>query len=155
MTFSIKDLVTFTEEILIGKTSFLCSVQGNIFFFSIRVFFQGHWWFTGQQGKRRDQLYSILPLSPDHEYSDIYLQLCIWDDYHVFLIASHVVTRLLLDEIYHHWELTIDSLLIKYWLILMIFSARSCYSGQSGKPWIWIRINYHHSIKSDPTNTVR
>ena len=33
MTFSIKDLVTFTEEILIGKTSFLCSVQGNIFFF--------------------------------------------------------------------------------------------------------------------------
>ena len=99
-------------------------------FFSIRVFFLGHWWFTGQPGKRRDQLYSTLPLSPDHEYSDIYLQLCIWDDYHVFLIASHVITRLLLDEIYHHWELTIDLLLIKYWLILMIFSARSCYSGQ-------------------------
>ena len=29
------------------------------------------------------------------------LQLCMWDDYHIFLNALFVFTRLLLDEIYH------------------------------------------------------
>ena len=28
--------------------------------------------------------YSTLPLPPAHEHSDIYLQLCMWDDYHIF-----------------------------------------------------------------------
>ena len=56
-------------------------------FFSIRVFFQD----TDNLG-------------------DIYLQLCMWDDYHIFLIASLVFTRLLLDEIYHLIELP-------FWLI--------------------------------------
>ena len=55
------------------------------FYFSISVFCQGHWQLTGQQGKG----------------GDIYLQLCMWDNYHIFLIASLVFTRLLLDEIYH------------------------------------------------------
>ena len=29
------------------------------------------------------------------------MQLCIWDDYRVFLIASHALTSLLLNVIYH------------------------------------------------------
>ena len=41
-----------------------------------------------------------------------YLQLCIWNDYHVFLMASHVITRMRLDEIYHLWEVVFDWLLI-------------------------------------------
>ena len=52
--------------------------------------------------------YSTLPLPPAHEHWDIYLQLCIWDDYHVFLIAMLVFTRLLLDEFYHITELPFD-----------------------------------------------
>ena len=44
---------------------------------------------------------STLPLPPARKHSDIYLQLCMWDDYHIFLIALLVFTRLLLDEIYH------------------------------------------------------
>ena len=36
------------------------------------------------------------------------LQLCKWDDYHVFLIATLLFTRLLLDEIYHLIELPLD-----------------------------------------------
>ena len=36
-----------------------------------------------------------------YEHWDIYLQFCMWDDYHVFLIATLLFTRLLLDEIYH------------------------------------------------------
>ena len=56
----------------------------GIFFFSVRVFLHGHWRLTGQQGKGGDHLYSTLPLPPAHEHSDIYLQLCMWDDYHIF-----------------------------------------------------------------------
>ena len=48
---------------------------------------------------------------PAHEHWDIYLQLCMWDEYHVFLIATLVFTRLLLDEIYHLIELPFE------WLI--------------------------------------
>ena len=44
--------------------------------------------------------YFTLPLPPTHEHSDVYLQLCMWDDYHIFSIAPLVFTRLLLDENY-------------------------------------------------------
>ena len=56
--------------------------------------------------------YSTLPLPPAHEHSDIHLQLCKWDDYHIFLIAPLVFTRLLLDEIYYLIELPFDWLMI-------------------------------------------
>ena len=58
-------------------------------FFSITVFFHGHW-----QIKREGTIfYSTLPLPSAHEHSDIYLQLCTWDDYRIFLIAMLVFTR--------------------------------------------------------------
>ena len=56
--------------------------------------------------------FSTLPLPPAHEHSDIYLQLCTWDDYHIFLIATLVFTRLLLDGIYHLIELLFDWLMM-------------------------------------------
>ena len=60
-----------------------------LFFFSIRVFFHGHWQLPGQQGEGGPS-YSTLPLPRAHEHSDIYLQLCTWDDYHlVFTAISH------------------------------------------------------------------
>ena len=64
------------------------------------------------RGKEGTIFYSTLPLPPVHEHSDIYLQLCMWDDYHVFLIATLVFTRLLLDEIYHLIELLFDWLMM-------------------------------------------
>ena len=54
---------------------------------------------TAREGRGETIFYSTLPLPPAHEHSDIYLQLCMWDDYHIFLIAPLVFTRLLLDEI--------------------------------------------------------
>ena len=60
------------------------------------------------RGREGNMFYFSLPLQPAHEYSDIYLQLCMWDDYHVFVIASLVITRMLLDEIYHLIELPFD-----------------------------------------------
>ena len=77
------------------------------FFFSIRIFFHGHWRHTGQQGKEGDHFYSPLPYPSAHEHSDIYLQLCMWDDYHIFLIATLVFTRLLLNEILQPYRITI------------------------------------------------
>ena len=66
--------------------------------------------YDSQEGRGREGtiFYSTLllyhpPLA--HEHSDIYLQLCTWDDYHIFLIPPLVYTRLLLDEIYHLIEL--------------------------------------------------
>ena len=53
---------------------------------------------TGREGTI---FYTTLPIPPAHEHSDIYFQLCTRDDYHIFLIATLVFTRLLLDEIYH------------------------------------------------------
>ena len=35
------------------------------------------------RGREGTIFYSTLPLPPAHEHSDIYLQLCMWDDYHI------------------------------------------------------------------------
>ena len=63
------------------------------------------------KGREGTIFYSTLPLPPAHQHWDIYLQLCMWDDYYVFLIATLVFTRLLLDQMYHLIELPLD------WLI--------------------------------------
>ena len=83
----------------------------KVVFFSIRVFFTDT--DDSQDSREREGtiFYSTLSLPPAHEHWDIYLQLCMWDDYHVFLIATLVFTRLLLDEIYHLIELPFE------WLI--------------------------------------
>ena len=81
------------------------------FFFSTRIFFTDTHHSQDSRGREGIIFYSTLPLPPAHEHSDIYLQLCMWDDYHVFLIATLVFTRLLLDEIYHLIELPFE------WLI--------------------------------------
>ena len=84
-------------------------LRPNFFFY--QGFLHRHWRFTGQQGRRGSIFYSSLPLPPAHGHWDIYLQLCMWNDYHIFLIASLVFTRLLQDEIYHLIELPFE------WLI--------------------------------------
>ena len=47
-----------------------------------------------------------------HRHSNIYLQLCMEDDYQVFLIASLVTTRQLLDENYYLFKLPFDWLMM-------------------------------------------
>ena len=77
-------------------------------FFPIRIFFTGTDDSQDSRGREGTIFYSTLPLLPAHEHWDIYLQLCIWDNYHVFLIAKLVFTRLLLDKIYHLIELPFE-----------------------------------------------
>ena len=63
--------------------------------------------------------YSTLPLPPAHKHSGTYLQLCMWDDYHMFLIAPLVFTRLLRGEIYQLIELLFDWLMMWCWLLFV------------------------------------
>ena len=88
---------------------FLWIADKELFLINIFIFYHGflHRPDDSQDSRGREGtiFYSTLPLPPAHEHSDIYLQLCMWDDYHVFLIATLVFTRLLLDEIYHLIEL--------------------------------------------------
>ena len=104
---------------------FFQSSGKNIVFFSnlmenhlpLTFFFLSWFFFTdtdvshGSRGKTGAIFYSTLPPPPAHKHLDIYLQFCMWDDYHIFLITPLVFTRLLLDEIYHLIELPFE------WLI--------------------------------------
>ena len=72
------------------------------------------------KGRKGITFYSNLPLQPAHENWDIYLQLCMWDGYHVILIAMLVFIRLLLDEIYHLIELSFDWLTDDTMLICLL-----------------------------------
>ena len=72
-----KDLPS--QKILVPRTP-----RGPFFFF----FFLSGFSFTGtdnsqdSRGRERTFFYSTLLLPPAHEYSDICVQLCTWDDYH-------------------------------------------------------------------------
>ena len=79
-----------------------------LFFFLSRFSFADTNDSQDSSGREGTIFYSTLPLPPAHKHSDIYLQLCMWDDYHVFLISTLVFSRLLLDEIYHLIELPFD-----------------------------------------------
>ena len=88
-------------------------VFSSVFFLFCFFFYQGFLSRTltthRTAGEGRGPSYSTLP--PAREHSDIYLQLCTWDDYHIFLIATLVFTRLQLDESYHLIELLFDWLM--------------------------------------------
>ena len=75
------------------------SISRN-FFFSIRVFFKGTVDSQDRRGKGGDHLLFHSTTST-RSRTLRHFQLCMWDDHHVFLIATLVFTRLLLDEIYH------------------------------------------------------
>ena len=62
---------------------------------------------TAREGKG-SMLYSSLRLQSTQKLSDISLQLCMWDDYHVLLIVTLVTFRIPINDIYHLIELPID-----------------------------------------------
>ena len=67
-----------------------------LLFFSIRI----DDWHDSRGREGNIFFYSTLQLPLAHKLSDIYLQLWMLDDCHIFLIGLLVFTRLLLDEIY-------------------------------------------------------
>ena len=147
---------------LVDNHSFLNVILFSILFMYIIFFLSGSS-FTNtddsqdSRGRKGTIFYSTLPLPPAHEHWDIYLQLCMWDDYHIFLIAPLVFTRLLLDEIYHFIELPFDWL-IEWWYVMFVCLLDELILGSSysdfdmGNRRIWTRIEYHPCITSEPTN---
>ena len=93
--------------------------SGQLVFQILIFFFLSGFSFTNtsksqdHRGREGTIFYSTLPFPPTHEHSDIYLQLCMSDDYPVFLIAPLLFTRLLLDEIYRLIGLPFDWLMIQ------------------------------------------
>ena len=135
-------------------------------FFSIRVFLADTDDSQDRRGREETIFYSTLPLPSAHEHWDIYLQLCMWDDYQVFLIATLVFTILLLDEIYHLIELPFEWLIddsmfvclfddFDVWLhAVCLFTKFLLERFDIGNRWIWTCIDYHCCITSEPTNQV-
>ena len=75
------------------------------FFFFYESFLHRHWRYIEQQGKGGDHLLFHSTTSTSSQTLRHYLQLRMWDDYHVFLIATLVFTKRLLGEIYHFIKL--------------------------------------------------
>ena len=111
-----------------------------------------HWHFTGEQGKQGDHIYSSLAFQLVHKLSDIYLQFCIWDDYLLFSIPVHVISRLLLDNNISTSE---HLFLIEHYLCFICWSyVKSYYSSfpQTSEWWIWTCINYHSITTNEIAN---
>ena len=89
VTNQVKETKTETD-----KQEAKCTASKYFVFFSIRVFVTDTDDSQDSRGREGTIFYSTLPFPRTHEQWDIYLQLCIWDDYHVFLIATLVFTRL-------------------------------------------------------------
>ena len=66
----------------------LVITEAIFFFFLSGLSFTNTYNSRDSKGKEGTIFYSTLPLPPAHEHSDIYLQLCTWDDYHIFLIGT-------------------------------------------------------------------
>ena len=149
VTFTISFAAIFVRK---THTSFLKS------FFFIRFSFTDT--DDSQDSREREGaiFYSTLPLPPAHEHSDIYLQLCMWDDYHIFLSATLVFTRLLLVEIFPPYRITIWLIDVKFVLVSLLddLILGFCYSNlDMGNRWTRARIDYHPCITGEPTNQVR
>ena len=71
---------------LIRATFQLSQFMGILFFFTDTD--------DSQDSRAREGtiFYFILPVPLAHEYPDIHLKLCIWDDYHIFLIPPLIFT---------------------------------------------------------------
>ena len=81
-----------------------------------------------------------------------------WDDYHIFLIAVLVFTRLLLDDILPPYRITIwliDDVNCVLVCLLDNFILGFCYSNlDTGNRWTRTPIDYHPCITSEPTNKI-
>ena len=105
--------------------------------------------------------YSILPFPHAHEHSDIYLQLRMWDDYHIFLIVLN--RTCCIYQTASRWDLPpsritiwlIDDVILIFVCLLDDLILGYCYSNfDTGNRLTRTRISCHSFIKSEPTNQV-
>ena len=105
---------------------------------------------TAGEGRRPSCF--TLPLPPVHEHSDIYLQLCTWDDYHIFnrnACIYQTATRWDLPP-YRVTVWLIDGFVCL--LVALILGFVTVFDRRNR--WTRTRIDYHPCITSQPTNQV-
>ena len=106
-----KQRCTMMIQCCFNVTSTLVKAISNPF--ELLIFFLSGFSFTDtdnsqdSRGREGTIFYSTLPLPLAHEHSDIYLQLCTWNDYHIFLIATLVFTILLTQWDLPPYQITI------------------------------------------------
>ena len=98
---------------------YTCLMFILMFYFSFKVFFYRHWQFTGQQGKGGDHLLFHSTTSTQSKHWDIYLKLCMWDEYHAFLIATLVFRFTILTN-YYLIDWLIDWLMMQHLFAYLI-----------------------------------
>ena len=118
----------------------------------------GHWRVAGQQEKARQYLlfHSTTSTHPTNIPTFI-LQLCPWDNYHIFLIVPLVLTKLLLNEIHHIIELLFDWLMMFYWFLFVYLLVWFKVFVTAIWHWKLVDSNLHRlssTITIEPTNQV-
>ena len=98
-------------KIVLKSNPLLPGPRSYVFFFLSGLSFTDTENSQDRMARKGTIFYSTLPLPPAHEQSDIYLQLCMWGNYHIFLITQLVFTRMLL-VVNHIIKLPFDSLMI-------------------------------------------
>ena len=97
LLFFSQNLTTFQEESYMVKgwknSTVVC------FFFYHDFFHSKALTIHQTAGERVEHLYPSLLCPPALEHWCIFLQFCIWDDYRLCLIAAHVISSFLLNEI--------------------------------------------------------
>ena len=94
-------------------------------------------------GKGRSHCFSSLPLPHAYKHLCIYLQFCIWNDELVFLIVPHVITWLLLGDIYPPPGHCVKSVQIRSFFWFVFSRIRTEYgeirsSRIKKKPWYFV-----------------
>ena len=82
------------------------------------------------RGGERSIFYSTLALPSAHKHLDIYLQLCMWDDYHIFNRTTCIY------QTTTQWDLPpyritiwlIDDVMLAFFCLHDLMLANSCYS---------------------------
>ena len=127
-----------------------------------RFFFLSGFSFTdtdnSQDSRRREGtiFYSTLPLPPAHEHSDIYLQLCTWDDYHILFHCTACIYQTTT-----RWDLPpyrttiwlVDDAMLIFVCLLVDFILRFVTAIWHERNW-WTRtrVEYHPCITTKPIN---
>ena len=105
---------------------------------------------------REGPSYSTLPLPPAHEHSDIYLQLCTWDDYHILFHCTACIYQTTT-----RWDLPpyrttiwlVDDAMLIFVCLLVDFILRFVTAIWHERNW-WTRtrVEYHPCITTKPIN---
>ena len=110
-----------------------------VIYFSIRVFFHGHWRLTIQQGKRVDHLLFHSTTSIRSRTFRHLLRLCMWDDYHIFYIFYCIAS---IYQTASRWDLPpyritiwlIDNMILIFVCLLDDLLLCFCYNNLTRKP---------------------